>query len=283
MALRVLLLIVIAAAASAASAEAKQPTDKWVVNFADAQCLATRNYGSEHDPFFLVLKAPPLGDVIQIGLVWEGGAREATQVDGDIIFDEAPPIRTNLLQYGVQSKRQQALYANVPTAKLAPMRTATSIRIRSSDEGFKRLGSRIGQGGSHTDVQLQLTQMPALLQVMESCVADLRDVWNVGASADAGTLKRDASADLANLFSGDDYPWQSLLDGQGGAVRVALLVDEKGQVADCSIIETSHVAALDAQSCALLKDRAKFEPALGTDGKPAKGAFIQTVKWMVQP
>ena len=45
-------------AGTAAAAKPKQPTGKWIVNFADAQCVATRNYGSNSDPIYLVLKAP---------------------------------------------------------------------------------------------------------------------------------------------------------------------------------------------------------------------------------
>ena len=56
-------------AGTAAAAEPKQPTGKWIVNFADAQCVATRNYGSEADPIYLVLKAPATGGTLQVGIV----------------------------------------------------------------------------------------------------------------------------------------------------------------------------------------------------------------------
>lgn len=38
------------------------------------------------------------------------------------------------------------------------------------------------------------------------------------------------------------------------------------------MIETSGVAALDAESCGLIKARAQFVPAVGQDGKAAKDA-----------
>jgi hypothetical protein len=64
-------------------------------------------------------------------------------------------------------------------------------------------------------------------------------------------------------------------------VTLALLIDETGKIADCTVIGTSGAASLDTQSCGMLKDRARFKPAIGLDGKPAKGSFIQRITWRV--
>ncbi|HEX2803352.1 MAG TPA: energy transducer TonB, partial [Sphingomicrobium sp.] len=66
-----------------------------------------------------------------------------------------------------------------------------------------------------------------------------------------------------------------------GGVGLVLLVDETGKVADCSVIRTSGVAALDAQACTILKLRGKLEPAIGADGKPAKGSLVGSVNWRI--
>lgn len=127
-----------------------------------------------------------------------------------------------------------------------------------------------------------LDQVGPLLEVMNNCVADLRKIWNVnGSDEDERTVREDAKGNLRRLFSSGDYPRDALLGGDGGSVKVVLLVDEKGRVADCSVMETSRVAVLDAQSCAILKERARFKPAVGKDGKPAKDAFIQGIKWQL--
>ena len=119
--------------------------------------------------------------------------------------------------------------------------------------------------------------------MMNSCVADLRRVWNVKGSEDSeDAVREDAKGNLRRLFSWEDYPSEALAMGEGGSVRIALLVDEVGKVADCSVMETSGVAVLDAQSCAVVKERARFKPAIGKDGKPAKDAFIQRIRWRLQ-
>jgi protein TonB len=83
------------------------------------------------------------------------------------------------------------------------------------------------------------------------------------------------------VFSDDDYPWAAMKKNQSGAITVAVLVDEKGKVSDCTVIETSGVASLDAQSCAIITSRARLRPAVGLDGKPAKGAFVQKIRWEI--
>jgi protein TonB len=66
---------------------------------------------------------------------------------------------------------------------------------------------------------------------------------------------------------------------QTGTAVMVLLIDESGKVADCTLTETSGAAALDAQGCAVIRERGKFTPAIGTDGRPAKSAIQVRVHW----
>ena len=84
------------------------------------------------------------------------------------------------------------------------------------------------------------------------------------------------------LFSSDDYPGIAVFNDQMGAVSLVLLIDEQGKVADCTVTQTSGVAALDAQSCAVIKERGKFSPAIGQDGKPAKSSWLQRINWRLE-
>ena len=273
-------LAIAALSATPAASEPKQPTSKWVVNFADAQCVATRNYGSEEQPLYLVLKAPPIGEVLQIGVVWKGASRSAIQTGGEVVFDNGEPIVTHLIEFGQKSLGQRALLANLPTVTLTPMRSATSLRIRSrSTPPDPKLGTRLSSGGSTVDQTFALTQMSSLLKMLDTCTADLRKVWHVYDSNSPGPLKQPPSGDVKNLFRAEDYPGIALVNEQMGAVSLVLLIDERGRVADCTVTQTSGVAALDMQSCALIKERGRFAPAVGQDDKPAKSSWLQRINW----
>lgn len=268
--------------AGMAAAELRSPTGKWVVDFADAQCVASRNYGSEKEPLYLVLKSPALGDVLQIGIIRQGSLAEPMQVEGSIRFDGSRAIRTNLLEYGANKVGQQALLVNLPADQQGPLRAAKSMRIHSGGEGAVTRSKAVASG-PHTDETFALSQIPQLLTMMDTCVADLRKFWNVHDGPGlAPTLKEGPRGDLASLFSPDDYPGIAAFKSQMGTLQMVLLIDEAGKVADCTVIETSRIASLDAQSCIIVRQRAKFSPAVGLDGKPAKSAFRQRITWRLE-
>ncbi len=117
---------------------------------------------------------------------------------------------------------------------------------------------------------------------IDRCLADLQQHWNINEDAKAKLRSRARSVkSLAAYFSDDDYPAMAVRKEETGTVEIALLIDETGKVADCTVTATSNVAALDAQSCALLTARAKFVPAVGADGKPAKDAFLNRIRWVM--
>ena len=263
-----------------AAAAPKQPTGKWIVNFADAQCVATRNYGSEADPLYLVLKAPVTGDTLQVGVVRKGRDIEPRQFDGEVVVDGAATIRTNMLEFGNKKLGQKALLVNLNSRDVATLRPAKMIEIRTRDRGITKLGTRLGTGGSSEGETFALTQMEALMKMLDTCTADLRSVWKAWDYDKAPSgLKEGPSGDLTGIFSGDDYPGIAVVKDQMGSVAFVLLIDEQGKVADCTVTETSGVASLDAQSCAIVKERARFKPAVGLDGKPSKSSYFQRINW----
>lgn len=251
-------------AAAVAQPTPRQPTAKWIVNFDASQCIANRSYGTAEEPLHLVLKAPPIGNVMQIAVMRKGGTMAAEQVDASIGIDQQPPRKTSMLTFGSKNTKLRIYVLNMSSADFMQARQAKTLAIRSP-------------GLNET---FSLSQIEPLLRTMDRCVEDLRQVWNVSdPEGEQSLLAKRAKANDASFFKDEDYPAVSIRSDQSGAVRFALLIDEKGKVADCTVIETSGVAALDAQTCAIIKTRAKFEPAIGLDGKPAKDASVGTIRW----
>lgn len=255
-----------ATAAAAAADAPRAPTGKWNVNFADAQCLAHRDYGTASKSLRLVLKAPAVGDVMQVAVLRETAPDGPHQVDSTVTIDGGRPLRTSLLMYTPKGSRERVYLLNMPPDRFAPVRQAKTLSIRS--EGLNE--------------SFELSAMTPLLKVMDDCVADLRRVFNVvPPGPDDSRFRSRAKANLAKLFSSGDYPAVAIIKGQTGIVGFALLIREDGRVADCTIVSTSGVPALDSQACALLKNRAKFEPAVGLDGKPAKDSVVGRIVWRI--
>ena len=225
------------AGAIAAAPAGRAPTGKWIVNFADAQCIAYRDYGTGPNPLRLVVKSPPVGDVMQVAVLREAGRSPAEQLRSTIAID-GRPLKTKLMAYTPKGSEERVYVVNMPSARFAEIRQAQSLSVRADglDETFA------------------LSQMEPLLRTMDTCVSDLRRVWNIGPDgAEPVGLKDRARADLLTFFSDEDYPG--------------------------IVVETSQEPILDSQACAVLKSKARFEPAHGRDGQPAKDAMVGSVTW----
>ncbi len=77
----------------------------------------------------------------------------------------------------------------------------------------------------------------------------------------------------------NDYLPIAVRNGTEGTVPVRLTVDPQGFVSACRVIGTSGSALLDAYTCDLLPERARFSPALDRDGNPTVGYWSTRVIW----
>ena len=88
-----------------------------------------------------------------------------------------------------------------------------------------------------------------------------------------------AKANLASLFSTDDYPQAAIRNEEQGTTAVRLGVGPDGRVTDCSVTQSSGSGSLDAATCNILKRRARFTPAKDQAGNPISDTFSQRIRW----
>lgn len=247
----------------------RTPTAKWTVDFDRSRCVAARNYGTIRDPIVLVLKAPALGEVMQLGIIRTGkGGQYAEQMDAVVSIDGAAPIKTTLVAAMTAQPNQKLYRLNMPMEQFKAVGTAKTLTIESRRE---------------LSESLVLTDMESLNKILAECVLDLRKVWNVSEDGRAPPgLKQRARGNLAGLMRSEDYPAIAMNKSATGSVQLGLLIDETGRVADCTVADTSGVAALDEQSCAIVTERARLTPAIGLDGKPARDSLYQRIMWAIK-
>ena len=262
------ILLIAVAVSSMGAAEPRQPTARWVVNYDDAQCVASRNYGTEDKPLFLALKPSPTGTVVRVMLMRNGTLSDAEQRPASVRFDDKPAIAANALSFGDPKAKRLATAINLPMTTFAANRAASSIEIK----------------GSWFNERLALPGLTGVMAAFDDCLANLRAVWNVGA-AHSSRVARPAQSrrPLRDLFRSSAYPRQAVVEGNTGRVGLAVLIDEAGKVRDCMIEETSGFATLDTMSCYTISTHARFEPAVGADGKPVKSASFHRIQWRIGP
>lgn len=77
-----------------------------------------------------------------------------------------------------------------------------------------------------------------------------------------------AKGSLLGLFSDEDYPASAQAAGAEGTAQASLTIGADGRVSGCSITRSSGNGALDAATCSILRRRAKFSPAIDSNGNP---------------
>lgn len=79
----------------------------------------------------------------------------------------------------------------------------------------------------------------------------------------------------------EDYRSNWIRKEMTGRARFRLDILADGRVADCTITASSGHPELDAATCALVKRRAKFQPARGTEGEPVAGSYSNVIDWQL--
>ncbi len=82
-----------------------------------------------------------------------------------------------------------------------------------------------------------------------------------------------------NWITSSDYPEAALSEGRDGRTGVELRISAVGRVEACAVTLSSGHADLDAATCALLKRKARFQPATDPKGKPITAVTKIAITW----
>ena len=76
-----------------------------------------------------------------------------------------------------------------------------------------------------------------------------------------------------------DYPPSALAQRAEGWVAFTLQVGADGRVHGCTVTGSSGSSALDAATCMIMRRRARFTPAIDSNGMPAAWVASGEVEW----
>ena len=109
-------------------------------------------------------------------------------------------------------------------------------------------------------------------------------VWSctwfpVAAAAQTASSEAAPIGNPADWITAPDYPLLANLNGKTGVTAFKLTIDTKGTPTSCDIDASSGNDELDNKTCALLLERARFQPPVGSNGKPKASTFSSRVRW----
>jgi protein TonB len=93
---------------------------------------------------------------------------------------------------------------------------------------------------------------------------------------------KSAVGNLQGLIRDTDYPDSAIEREEQGTVTVSLQVGTTGRVTGCSVSGSSGSRTLDSTTCRILQSRAKFTPAIDSNGNPTTGTVSQRITWRLQ-
>lgn len=88
-------------------------------------------------------------------------------------------------------------------------------------------------------------------------------------------------ANPGDWVSSSDYPPAALRSQLEGVSKIILTIDPNGIVENCRISVSSGSSELDAATCRLITERARFDPARNNRGKPVTGSWAKSVRWQI--
>jgi TonB family protein len=84
---------------------------------------------------------------------------------------------------------------------------------------------------------------------------------------------------FVDYFTPADYPANALPPGGYAYVAFSVAVGPDGRVTTCTIYRSSGAPALDAATCRVVRERARYSPALDPAGQPAAGRHGGGIMW----
>ena len=253
---------------AAMAAQPMEPQGQWQVDFGEKACIAAREFkDSDGDIVTVIFKPAAHLRSMEVIAVADGYRRDALGGKGSLQF-AGERHEAKLIRYGDRANDA------VVTRFTVPLRAEDLARA-----------SEIALETEWDRMSMPLSRVDEVSRLLGECVEKLRALYNVDESGltDGPRGGADgAKGDVRSLFRPSDYPSRSMRDGAGGMARAFLLIDEKGEAVDCSLSAYGGDALILAQTCAILMERARFEPATDANCFPTRGSyFTPTITWRI--
>jgi TonB family protein len=264
-----LALLLSAAPAIAAESVVLAPSTPWKVDYAKQECRLLRTFGTGDDAVTMRLAR---GSGVQSFDMVIAGARVPRLGDEVKVTMKLEPQDT-LAEFdgysmGVPNRTEKFIrwYDGSPEI-LAGITNDQQVRLLAD----KKL-----------DVVMHWSDGKAALEALQTCHDDLLRGW--GANIDeirALKVQPKPVGSPGRWATNADYPSREMHREIQGTVTFQLKLGTDGAVENCVILLSSDSAALDEQSCKLMRQRAKFAPARDADGKPVTSFYVNRIRWQI--
>lgn len=258
-------------AAMTAPAEAGQtppltPTGKWTVDYADAACILSRDYGSGDARTTLGINPSPLASSLVLVTVSPGAKTTRYRpMKGTLTLQPSGRmVDSDTWVYEFKAKDQTVTTLTTEGDVEKELLHSSSLSVTLAD-------------GSRTAFALPGIERAA--GSLRACQDDLLRRWGIDpAERDLPPLPGGGMWP-AQWITPDDYPRSALETGVQGKVTVVWTIQTDGRVGDCRVVDSSQSKELDDAACSAISKRGHYSPPLGIDGKSQVRHGMRRIIW----
>jgi TonB family protein len=240
------------------------PSGKWQVEYAKSSCIVSRVFGEGDEKTLFGLKPAPYAENVAMLIATPAPKGGSYWGHADVRLSGG---------FVPEKSDYQSVTAN-------GMRVTTIGLPRTTFDELAKGESITITAGKWLNVTLKPTAFDKALKALEDCESDLLAYWGFDKTAQAAVATKPKGS-IIGLIRPNDYPDRPLRAGIGGTVGFRMKIDADGKVSECTVLESSSNADLDKTTCAVMKKRARFAPAMGHDGKPMWSFTFGRITWMV--
>lgn len=273
------LLACLAVSAPATAAEWDSAAGWDVYEIGETRCVVGRTFAGTGTTFGIIMSLDGEVRVFATGAGWPGvnGQPSAGQIllDGRAYAGRA---------VGMEQQNNRGFVAAADPEFLTRFATASLLGISggpgTDQSALPLTGAAAGlaQGRRCLEALRQGGRAPSIAQTTpapQPAVATVVQPATVPVLARGPVARGSKSAWMADA----EYPSAALRAEEQGAVTVKLAIDERGEVSACEVVRSSGSRALDTETCRTVKRRARYTPAVGTDGRAMASVDQHTVRW----
>ena len=273
--------------AARAADKVLEPSDKWVLNYANDSCRLARAFGKDDDKVVLVLDQFMPAGTMDLSLIGKRLGRfgsnrvplSSTFGPGlpagefrEALTGTLGPAKTAILMTGPRDilNRPLAHKSGEPSEEILPTTPAQEVAI-----------TEVRIAASSMRLTLRTGSMGAPLAAMRTCITSLVKDWGLDpAQQDALTKRVSPLGKPGTWLTPSDYPAGALAMGASAVVRFRIMVGADGVPTKCFVQQATMSPEFIKLTCDLLVKRARFSPALDRDGKPVASFYTNSVRWL---
>lgn len=263
----------LAVAAEKAPPPVLQGSGKWNVDYAPTNCTLGKRFADgkpgDEDDTILMFRAIPLEDSVEVLLGLQSFATDFRRGDAQVSLSSGGSATRGYEGYPTKTRGRYLVKMRVLRSMFETLPRDTQLTLALDAKAHSRT--------------LHLVNASAAFAALDTCNDATAKQWGIDPSERQriATPATPVGGGEASWLKESDYPSSAVMSGAQGATIVLFAIGTDGGVGDCRVVVTSGVKALDEQVCQAVTRRARYRPAIGTDGAPVISHSTLRVVWML--